>query len=438
MIGGGQIISILEIIVTTYCGIQLGFRPCKMRWNHWAAKVLFGVLVGIWITLRIINVFYTKFAGIEYVFTGVYYCLLIILFFNIGFLRAFVQSVIYWQSIMVLQALVIYFCSTKERVTFLDYIGATQPWHWVHLGVTVCIIIVSVVLHQRKKGKAFVELRFRREYILVAGILLIVAIFYNLIFDNARVPNTGSQKDFVLVVFFVLVLNSLGILLWVYKAYQDMKYKSLMVTNDYNQVSTQYQLLQELHEEKRRQIHDSVQRNILLAGYLKNNQIEEAKRYLAGITDQMIQEKAPAFTGIPVIDIMLGYKRNAAQQLGIIFAMKLDVLFCPIALSDMCVLLGNLLDNAIEAVQALEVGQRRIFIKIITVNQIFTMQISNLYEGRRRKTDGKYQTTKKKRTLHGIGLASVSQIVERCGGIMEIRDNDACFKITITFFEKIN
>ncbi|MCH1984507.1 ATP-binding protein [Ruminococcus sp. OA3] len=438
MISGGQMLRILEIIVTTCCGIQLGFQPCKMRWSHWAAKVMFGVLVGFWLTIEIGNTFFGKYADIEYAITEAYYFVIIFIFFDIGLLQAFVQSVFYWQSLMIIQAFAIQCCCMAEQITFFDYNAKTQPWHWIHIGTTIGTIVMSVALYRWRKGKAFVEFRHKRHYGFAVAALVAEAALYNLLmFDAERSGNIPSSDDMVFVTFFMVFLGSVGMLMWMISAYANARYNNIMMTANYQQVSKQYRLIHELYGEKRRQIHDSVQQNILLTEYLESGNIEDALTYLRDINQQIKQKSVCTYTGIPFIDFMLDYKRNAAKQSGIEFVMEMDVYFCPMEQNDMCILLGNLLDNAIEAVQNMERDKRLIHIKMRTVNQIFILRISNSYYGKRRIIDGKYQTTKSERQIHGIGLESVMQIVERYGGEMKIQNSGERFEVTVTIFKNM-
>ena len=61
------------------------------------------------------------------------------------------------------------------------------------------------------------------------------------------------------------------------------------------------------------------------------------------------------------------------------------------------------------------------------------IEISNPYEGERRKIEQHYLTTKKQNTeMHGLGLMSVQKIVEKYDGLMEISDKDNVFRVVVT------
>ena len=104
-----------------------------------------------------------------------------------------------------------------------------------------------------------------------------------------------------------------------------------------------------------------------------------------------------------------------------------------------CLNIGNLFDNAIEAVKDLPDEQRQIDFSIQNPNGIFRIEMSNPYEDERRKVEHHYLTTKKENTeMHGLGLMSVQKIVEKYDGLMEISDTDNVFKVIVIFFVRGN
>ena len=105
--------------------------------------------------------------------------------------------------------------------------------------------------------------------------------------------------------------------------------------------------------------------------------------------------------------------------------------------TELCIIIGNLFDNAIEAVKGLPDEQRQIDFSIQNPNGIFRIEITNPYEGERRKVEHHYLTTKKENTeMHGLGLMSVQKIVEKYDGLIEINDVDSLFKVDVTFYDE--
>ena len=92
----------------------------------------------------------------------------------------------------------------------------------------------------------------------------------------------------------------------------------------------------------------------------------------------------------------------------------------------MGVILGNLMDNAIEAGEKTEAPY--IVIQIRQINKSLYIAIQNRMEG---KMQGELFTTKKDKKNHGFGLASVRKTVEKYSGHMQIDRKDGIFVVEI-------
>lgn len=95
---------------------------------------------------------------------------------------------------------------------------------------------------------------------------------------------------------------------------------------------------------------------------------------------------------------------------------------------DINVILGNLLENAIEASAMTE---DKILRGNISLKQnILKIRIENSYNNNLKKGKSGYITTKPDKRHHGIGLKNVQRVVEKYNGLMEITENDLfCVKI---------
>ena len=143
------------------------------------------------------------------------------------------------------------------------------------------------------------------------------------------------------------------------------------------------------------------------------------------------------YTGIEVLNLMLNYEIEQAEEKAIRVKCAVEAYLCPVDETELCIIIGNLFDNAIEAVKDLPDEQRQIDFVIQNPNGIFRIEISNPYEGERRKIEHHYLTTKKENTeMHGLGLMSVQKIVEKYDGLIEINDVDSLFKVDVTFYDE--
>lgn len=104
---------------------------------------------------------------------------------------------------------------------------------------------------------------------------------------------------------------------------------------------------------------------------------------------------------------------------------------------DWNIILGNLLDNAIEAAGKSE--ERLLQIRIQYQRGMLFIEIQNSYSGELAKSGDRYLSTKEydradESQVHGLGIRNVRRIVEKYDGSMEIRDKDGMFGVRIMMY----
>lgn len=140
-------------------------------------------------------------------------------------------------------------------------------------------------------------------------------------------------------------------------------------------------------------------------------------------------------TGNEVLDVILTEKKLLCAQTGIKFSCIADGKQLGFMREeDIYSLFGNIIDNAIEAVQGLEEGKRVIGLRVRAVNDLLSINANNYYE----KTiefsrNGMPKTTKLDKEFHGYGLKSVKSVCERYDGDLSISAENNVFNINIMF-----
>ena len=92
---------------------------------------------------------------------------------------------------------------------------------------------------------------------------------------------------------------------------------------------------------------------------------------------------------------------------------------------DLCVLIGNLIDNGVEACEKMEEGRKFIRLYIGVLKQQLYISVTNATSELVRKMDEEYITTK--RGNHGHGLKRINGIVEKYGGYINRKNEPGVF-----------
>jgi len=425
----------VEIFVTISIGFWLITQTYELRWDNLGIKIGLGTIIFLLEMVVFLNSFWFQFSGIEYIYIFGVFLALSIIFFRISLLKASVHCMLYWEGLLFTHLMIIFACSYLTKKTIDEYNKDMSSIDLVYILNVFVVVFLMLFLCKKRKGKEFLKLYRKNDYIYLC-ILLIAEWFIMLRFFSNNVSVTDNGNKILLGMFWLIGLITLAIIYITYNSYLAERHHAHLLKLKYAAVEEQYEYILENYQTKRRQIHDSNQRINLLKMYIQSGQIEEACNYIDEIQDKINTEGIKIGIGMEEIDFILDSKITKAEKFDISIRTDMDVCFCPLGRDDLCVLLGNLLDNAIEAVKEIsEKGRRKIFLKLKTVNNMFLLEIKNTYIGERKIINNKYTTTKKNKELHGLGLDSCRSIVECYDGIMEILDENDQFIVVVTIFQ---
>ena len=155
-------------------------------------------------------------------------------------------------------------------------------------------------------------------------------------------------------------------------------------------------------------------------GKITSDDIEGIKKYLKKETDLIDRKIFCIHTGNSVIDVIINTKQHFAEAKGILFVVNA---FLPehgtILDLDLANILGNLLDNAIEA--SMEEQDPYIDVIIRQEKSFMLIKVTNKYCG---ELPGNMRSSKKNKIFHGIGIESVKSTVEKYHGEFSIKKQD--------------
>ena len=171
-------------------------------------------------------------------------------------------------------------------------------------------------------------------------------------------------------------------------------------------------------EELRRFRHDYKNHMIVVNAFLESGQVNEAREYLESVNDSINGVINKIKTGNFVSDAILNNKAVSAAKNSINIAFTGFVPSAGIKNEDLCTILANLVDNAVEACEKLtSVDIKTVEIEANIVNGFFLLSVSNPVE------DGEkisLKTTKKNRKNHGIGLKNIERTVKKYEGAVTV------------------
>lgn len=195
-----------------------------------------------------------------------------------------------------------------------------------------------------------------------------------------------------------------------------------------------------LYDEMRGWRHDYHNHLQVIHGYLQLKKYDKLEAYLKGIENNITGMEMPINSGNLLVDAIISSKILLASNQNIDTHANIQVpTHLKMSETDMCVLLGNLLDNAIEACQRIiepEV-KRFIEVEIRAIKGHLYITVRNSTSGNVRMLDNIFLSDKNGRH-HGVGIRHIDEITGKYEGYISRSHENCVFETTIMFpLEKI-
>ena len=209
--------------------------------------------------------------------------------------------------------------------------------------------------------------------------------------------------------------------------YVDKKlsaYQHDLIETHYSEVDNMYRKMRGWRHDYR----NHIQTMKVLAS---EGDLDALKKYLDKLDEDLNTVDVVVKTGNKMTDAILNSKISLAKSKGINVIADAKV---PVELKmsdiDLCIVIGNLFDNAIEASLALPEEERLIRLYMDIKNTQLDMCLTNFTSVKKlKKQGGRYVTTKGEG--HGFGLVRVDDIIERYGGYISRNSEDGAFTTEI-------
>lgn len=196
-------------------------------------------------------------------------------------------------------------------------------------------------------------------------------------------------------------------------------------------LETHYREVENMYQQMRGWRHDYRNHIQVMKAYAANDDLASVKKYLDKLDEELNSFDTVLKTGNVMADAILNSKISLAREHGI--EVLADVCI-PIKLQiselDLCVIIGNLFDNAIEANMELPKEQRMIRVYMDMKNTQLYISFTN-YTARKKqsKSDGRFQTMKG--PGHGLGLPRIETVIKKAGGYISCNCEEGAFTTEI-------
>lgn len=194
----------------------------------------------------------------------------------------------------------------------------------------------------------------------------------------------------------------------------------------------QTEMLQQRIEETARMRHDFRHTLIALQAYLLKKDYDGMEEFISSYISSLNDLRPTIYCDDPIANAIVSYYAERARDSDISFTTSIHLAQnLPFSDTDACIILGNLLENALEACQRQSDGARYIHLKLHDIHEsALIIMVENSYNGTVLKKNNAFLSTKAK-GRKGIGIASVLDIVSKYNGIPRFEYDKDTFKVSI-------
>ena len=267
------------------------------------------------------------------------------------------------------------------------------------------------------------------------SIILIPSVYLLLTILLLQIPKIPSYYIFPII---VLLFIANFITFYLYDSIMasfHLKVEQFQLIEQNKSYERQFAVMQQALENTSVIRHDFKQHLMAIRSYIRLNRIDECLTYLNDLLRFTESTNVYAKSGHPIIDSIINFKFEQASQKSIHVVVKLIIPTELPLLStfDIATLLGNLLDNAIEATCKRKDNRSiRIFMEY-KKGRLF-IQFKNTFDGIVNKSNDKLITTKSDEKHHGIGIRRIQEVVKKYDGEIYMEHENELFSTDILLY----
>lgn len=305
---------------------------------------------------------------------------------------------------------------------------------WIAQGVTIaskcvelCIGLIIRKVWRKRDIDQMITKKIRR-LMFFSGILICMGA----VLTDMMNKYDSFPKDVIVLSIALICLSNFSLLYLVLAAGSEIERNRL--ENIAGQTRTQlaaYKNKQELYTRQGKLIHEHKNQLLTLCHLLEQNQVSQAVTYIQGLTGTITKELDYITTGNPIADAILNMKKQEAadKKISINFLCS-DLGRIKLTEEEIIILLGNLLDNAMEAAEKC-VTDKSIQVHMIQEEEQLVIAVKNTCGQPLRIENKKILSTKPEAEAHGYGLTAIENIVEKHDGSFTLRQSGEYMKATV-------
>lgn len=346
----------------------------------------------------------------------------------------FLNSAVDFKYKNYLSSLSMFFSILVIIVLLLQFLGMVQLSKSLSLfhilSPATLVILMSLLIYEWLKNKNITAERLIIPISCITGGALLET--FNYIFKFTFEYVIFFQISILLFIITSSVVGSLYIndMRKIKKNEEALSFEIELIRMQINEQKKQHRLMLEYEDNLRKQQHD-LKHHLAVLKKLSQENNDKLKEYLEELTSKLPKSNRKFCENIAVNSVISHYE-SICRKKNIITKIDLVVpeFNKQISDSNLAIIFGNLLENAIEACEKVE-DKKFVNLKSILRYDMLIITMDNSFDGEMMMKNGKFYSSK--RDDFGIGLSSITDIAKKCGGDAVFERNGYVFKSNIYF-----
>lgn len=340
-------------------------------------------------------------------------------------LRSSALSALYFLILIIIDNIVVSSVSHLTNISTSEIYKEFSVFRLIAIVASKTLLVLTVFIVRKVfSRKCTLKIKYLLLLFVSSLILMIVSVSISFLEMKSNNSNRALSAAFFVIMFILMLFIFFGTfrLSEYYDKIHELEMitmKNIMLEQSINESKQSFELM-------RTSLHDYKHNIVNLTVLAENNDINGIKEYLYQQNDYLSKSLFYYKTGNDIVDAMLYIKQKTAEANRIPFLITANIpSSCPVTSEHFSSILGNLIDNALEASQSED--EPYIEVKMAEMGNYFWIVVKNKCT----IPNLSLVTQKKDKHIHGIGLNSVKHTVKKYDGDIYINSDNDVFEIRI-------
>ena len=299
------------------------------------------------------------------------------------------------------------------------------------IGLAVRVYIFELLIRLTNGRKENLRIK---EWILIASVLAVSFLIFaaiQVVIINSKLSG-NNQILLMLSEFGLILINIICLYITINLSDTHKREEKLVVEKKQNEYTQKYvQTINEQYEQTRRLRHDMKQYFTVLDGLISERKYSEARALISENYKSISCSEVVVNVGNNYVNSILNAKLTHAKSLQIDVICSIEKDLSGIESTDLCNLLGNMLDNAIEAAQECKTEKRSIELNISSLSNRLIVIVRNSINHSILSENPNLVTSKHDKSEHGYGIKTIKSITEKYDGTIDFFEENLTFVFRI-------